>query len=51
VLPHPGERMLDIKVVWLGDKKKGGRLLHPLRSYLRPFENTISRMMKKPDLR
>jgi hypothetical protein len=41
VLPHPGERMLDIKVVWLGDKKKGGRLLHPLRSYLRPFENTI----------
>lgn len=41
MLPHPGERMLDVKVVWLGDKKKGDRLLHPLRSYLRPFENTI----------
>jgi hypothetical protein len=29
MLPHPGERMLDVKVVWLGDKKKGDRLLHP----------------------
>jgi hypothetical protein len=41
VLPHPGERMLDVKVVWLGDKKKGDRFLRPLHSYLRPFENTI----------
>jgi FAD binding domain-containing protein/berberine-like enzyme len=41
VLPHPGERMLDIKVVWMGDKKKGERSLRPLRKYLRPFEDTI----------
>ena len=25
VLPHPGERMLDIKVVWMGEKEKGER--------------------------
>jgi FAD/FMN-containing dehydrogenase len=41
VLPHPGERMLDIKVVWLGEKKKGERVLRPLREYIRPFEDTI----------
>lgn len=41
VLPHPGERMLDVKVVWTGDKKKGERFLHPLRNYLRPSEDTI----------
>ncbi len=41
VLPHPGERMLDIKVVWMGEKTKGERLLRPLRKYLRPFEDTI----------
>ena len=41
VLPHPGERMLDIKVVWTGDKEKGERSLRPLRKYLRPFEDTI----------
>ena len=41
VLPHPGERMLDIKVVWTGDRKKGERVLRPLRKYLKPFEDTI----------
>jgi FAD binding domain/Berberine and berberine like len=41
VLPHPGERMLDIKVVWIGEKKRGERWLRPLRKYLRPFEDTI----------
>src|SRR5271154_7413536 len=41
VLPHPGERMLDVKVVWMGDKQKGERLIRPLRKYLRPFEDTI----------
>jgi FAD/FMN-containing dehydrogenase len=41
VLPHPGERMLDIKIVWLGDQEKGERLLRPLRKYLRPFDDTI----------
>jgi FAD/FMN-containing dehydrogenase len=41
VLPHPGERMLDIKIVWLGKPEKGERLLRPLRTYLRPFEDTI----------
>src|ERR1700722_16003799 len=33
ILPHPGERMLDIKVVWMGEKKKGERLLRPLRKH------------------
>jgi hypothetical protein len=41
VLPHPGERMLDIKVVWMGNKQKGERVIRPLRKYLRPFEDTI----------
>jgi FAD binding domain-containing protein/berberine-like enzyme len=41
VLPHPGERMLDVKVVWVGDKEKGERFIRPLRKYLRPFEDTI----------
>jgi len=41
VLPHPGERMLDVKVVWLGKQEKGERILRPLRKYLRPFEDTI----------
>jgi hypothetical protein len=41
VLPHPGERMLDVKVVWVGDQRKGEQLLRPLRKHLRPFEDTI----------
>ncbi|MFZ1889375.1 MAG: FAD-binding oxidoreductase [Candidatus Binataceae bacterium] len=41
VLPHPGERMLDIKVVWTGEKRKGERVLRPLRKYLKPFKDTI----------
>jgi len=41
VLPHPGERMLDVKVVWLGEEKRGWRVLDPLRKHLRPFEDTI----------
>lgn len=41
VLPHPGERMLDIKVVWMGEKEKGEKLLRPLRTYLRPFQDMI----------
>jgi len=41
VLPHPGERMLDVKVVWSGKKEKGERLLRPLRTYLRPFADSI----------
>ena len=42
VLPDPGERMLDVKVVWTGDRKKGERVLRPLRTYLKPFEDTIT---------
>jgi FAD/FMN-containing dehydrogenase len=41
VLPHPGERMLDVKVLWMGDKAKGERVLRPLRKSLKPFEDTI----------
>jgi FAD/FMN-containing dehydrogenase len=41
VLPHPGERMLDVKIVWSGQKEKGELLLRPLRTYLRPFADSI----------
>jgi FAD/FMN-containing dehydrogenase len=41
VLPHPGERMLDIAVVWPGEEKKGERAIRPLRKFLKPLEDTI----------
>jgi FAD/FMN-containing dehydrogenase len=41
VLPHPGERMLNVSVVWPGDPRRGERVLAPLRKFLRPFEDTI----------
>ena len=41
VLPHPGERMLDVKVIWVGDEEEGERVLRPLRTYLKPFQDTI----------
>jgi hypothetical protein len=41
VLPFPGERMLDIAVVWNGDEKEGERVLHPLRTFMKPFEDSI----------
>ncbi len=44
VLPHPGERMLDVAVVWSGDEKKGERVLRPLRTFLKPFEDSIKPM-------
>src|SRR6185312_10704028 len=42
VLPHPGDRMLNVGVVWPGDPKRGERVLAPLRKFLRPLEDTIS---------
>jgi hypothetical protein len=42
VLPHPGERMLDIGVVWSGDEDEGHRILRPLRALSRPSEDSIS---------
>jgi len=41
VLPFPGERMLDIAVLWNGDEKEGERVLRPLRSFMKPFEDSI----------
>lgn len=41
VLPHPGERMLNISVVWPGDPRRGQRVLTPLRKFLKPLEDTI----------
>lgn len=41
VLPHPGDRMLDIAVVWSGEEKKGERVLRPLRKFLKPFEDSV----------
>jgi len=41
VLPYPGERMLDVGVVWSGDEKAGERTLRPLRTFLKPVEDTI----------
>jgi hypothetical protein len=34
VLPHPGERMLDVKVVWTGKKEKGERALRAAATHL-----------------
>jgi hypothetical protein len=42
VLPYPGERMLDVGVVWSGDPKGGERVLRPLRKFLKPVEDTIT---------
>jgi FAD/FMN-containing dehydrogenase len=42
VLPHPGDRMLSIGVVWPGDSRDGDKVLAPLRKFLRPFEDTIA---------
>jgi hypothetical protein len=41
VLPYPGDRMLDIAVVWSGEEKTGERVLRPLRTFLKPFEDSI----------
>jgi FAD/FMN-containing dehydrogenase len=41
VLPYPGDRMLDVGVVWSGDEKVGERALRPLRTFLKPLEDTI----------
>jgi hypothetical protein len=41
VLPYPGERMLDVAVVWSGDEETGEGVLHPLRTFLRPLQDTI----------
>lgn len=43
VLPFPGERMLDIAVVWNGDEKESERVLHPLRTFMKPFEDSIKK--------
>ena len=41
VLPFPGERMLDIAVMWSGEEKEGERVLEPLRTFMKPFEDSI----------
>jgi len=41
VLPYPGDRMLDIAVVWSGECRTGERLLRPLRTFLKPIEDSI----------
>src|SRR5208283_3836063 len=41
VLPFPGERMLDVAVVWNGDETDGERVLRPLRTFMKPFEDSI----------
>ncbi len=41
VLPFPGERMLDIAVVWNGDVREGERVLRPLRTFMKPVEDSI----------
>jgi FAD/FMN-containing dehydrogenase len=42
VLPHPGDRMLNVSVVWPGDPRRGEKVLVPLRKFLRPIEDTIA---------
>ena len=41
VLPFPGERMLDLAVVWNGEETEGERVLRPLRRFMKPFEDSI----------
>lgn len=41
VLPRPGERMIDIAVVWSGEQREGERVLRPLRSFTQASEDTI----------
>ena len=41
VLPYPGERMLDVAVVWPDEEKKGERAIRPLREFLKPFEDAV----------
>ncbi|MBV8358069.1 MAG: FAD-binding oxidoreductase [Deltaproteobacteria bacterium] len=41
VLPHPGDRMLNVNVVWPGDPRRGEKALAPLHKFLRPFEDNI----------
>ncbi len=41
VLPKPGERMLDIGVVWSGAPQQGERVLRPLREFSAPCEDSI----------
>jgi FAD/FMN-containing dehydrogenase len=41
ILPYPGERMLDVAVVWSGETKAGERVLRPLRNFLKPLEDSI----------
>lgn len=41
VLPHPGERMLNVSVVWPGDADEGAKAITPLRQFLKPQEDTI----------
>ncbi len=41
VLPRPGERMLDLAVVWSGEQREGERVLRPLRSFTKASEDTI----------
>lgn len=41
VIPHPGERMLDIAILWPGDVKQGARAISPMRKFLKPFADTI----------
>jgi FAD/FMN-containing dehydrogenase len=42
VLPHPGERMLDVGIVWPGKPEQGERALRPLRKFLKPFQDTVA---------
>ena len=42
VFPRPGERMLDIGVVWSGEPREGERVLRPLRQFGNPLEDSIA---------
>jgi hypothetical protein len=41
VLPKPGERMLDIGVVWSGEIREGERVLRPLREFIEASQDSI----------
>jgi len=41
VLPRPGERMIDVGVVWTGQPTDGYHVLRPLREFLKPITDSI----------
>jgi FAD/FMN-containing dehydrogenase len=42
ILPHQSEDAIEVKVVWVGDRRKGELALAPLRRHARPVQDSIT---------